>query len=223
MTTSGTTTFTMEVDDIIEQALAPLGGEVISGVEAATARRVLNLLLIELQNKNIPLNKLDRVNVNLTLGVEEYVLDGSVSDVLEVTVDQGDVDIPLERWGAKDFHQIPNKYTRQRPTLYSTDRQRDNVILKFWPVPEKSYLAKLLVVKKVEDITASYQSLDLPTRYLPLIVKWLSYELAITRVGVDKDIIAMLKMRLDETMPDTFDEDRERVNYTISPGGISGR
>ena len=35
--------------------------------------------------------------------------------------------------------------------------------------------------------------------------------------------LAMLKLKLEETMPDTFDEDRERVTMGIKPGGISGR
>ena len=53
--TSNQTLFSLDVDDIIEHALLPLGGEHQSGIQAEQNRRTLNLLLIKLQNKNIPL------------------------------------------------------------------------------------------------------------------------------------------------------------------------
>jgi hypothetical protein len=81
----------------------------------------------------------------------------------------------------------------------------------------------MLVSKRIEDITASYQKLDLSYRYLPLVKKWLAYELARTRQGVPADIKAELRQAYLEAMPDTFDEDRERVDTIIIPGGIRGR
>lgn len=223
-TTSGTVGFTMDVDDIISHALIPLGGEHTSGIQMDDARVSLNLILIELQNKNIPLSKLDTVTLTLVADTQEYDLDASIVDVLNTTLLISGTETPLERWGAKSWHDIPIKTTRERPTLYSTDRLIDNVRIKFWPIPNNdTYTVKLLVSKKVEDITASYQKVDLPTRYLPLLVKWLSYELALGGKNTDKDMVALLKLRLEEVMPDTFEEDRERTNFSIKPGGISGR
>jgi len=223
-TTSGTVSFTMDVDDIIRHALIPLGGEHTSGIQMEEARVSLNLLLIELQNKNIPLSKLDTVPLTLLINTQEYDLDVSVVDVLSATLLKDNTETPLERWGAKLWHDIPNKTTKQRPTLFSTDRLKDNVRIKFWPIPnDGTYTSKLLVSKKVEDITASYQKIDIATRYLPLIIKWLSYELALTGPSTDKDLVALLKLRLDEVMPDTFEEDRERTNFSVTPGGICGR
>ncbi len=227
-TTSGTTTFTLDVDDIIEQALEPVGGEYTAGPEMAKARRALNLILIQLQNKNIPLSKIDNVDVAITVaGGREYTLDASVVDVLELNIldpSLGDgLEIPFERWGIRQYHEIPNKDIVDRPTLWATDRARDAVVLKLWPTPDKSYTAKLLVTKRVEDVTASYQRIDLSYRYLPLLVKWLSYDLSLTREGIDPNKIILLKSELDAVMVDTFDEDRERVDFRVILGGISGK
>jgi len=224
-TTSGLTNFTLDVDDIIEQAIEPIGGEWSTGVEMSKARRTLNLILIELQNKNIPLSKIDEEDISITLSNRQYTLPTSVVDVLELNIQDAsdNLEIPLERWGERDYHQIPNKTTSNRPTLYTTEREANNVILKVWPTPDKAYTAKLLVAKRVEDITVSYQRVDLSYRYLPLIVKWLRYELSLTRDNVPLEKIAIFKNDYVEAMTDAFDEDRERVDMKIIPGGISGK
>jgi sec-independent protein translocase protein TatC len=85
------------------------------------------------------------------------------------------------------------------------------------------YEASILVSKRVEDITAAYQKVDLPYRYYPLLIKWLSYELSLTRQGIGEEIKTRLKMDLAELLNDTFEEDRERTDMILVPGGVSGR
>lgn len=225
-TTSGTTTFDLDVNEIIEQALEPLGGEHQSGIESAKARRTLNLVLIQLQNKNIPLSKLDFIDEALTVDVATLSLDNDVVDVLECSLlkDGEDVAIPLTRKGLREYQLIPSKDTSARPNLYTVERGASNLTLTFWPVPNAAtYTAKLLVVKRIEDITASYQKVNLPYRYLPLLIKWLSYELSLHRQGIGEEVRTRLKNEVLEAMPDVFDADLERVDFVVTPGGISGR
>lgn len=225
-TTSGTTSFSLDVDEIIEEALEPLGGEHQSGISSAKARRTLNLLLLELQNKNIPLHKIATESLTLVDTDADYTLDTDITDILQASVNDsadGGTFTTLDRWSLKQFDEIPDKTTEGRPTLYCVERLRDAIKVKFWPVPNSSTLSvSMLLAKRIEDITASYQKLDVPVRYLPLIVKWLSYELSLTRQGIPAALVAELKMRYEAAMPDTFEEDRERVDLTIIPGGISG-
>lgn len=223
--TSGTTSFSMDVDDLIIKASEPLGGEFISSNDASSARLTLNLILIELQNKNIPLSKIDTVSVPLLDSTAEYELDASILDVLKLTLkDTNDVEIPLTRYSQKQYHDITKKLQEGRPSCYTSERLKDNVVLKFWQVPpnDDEYTAELLVFKKIEDITASYQKVDLPTRYFPLLVRWLSYELSLNKSGVPQDIRAELKQNYLETLETTFEEDRERADLIIVPGGITG-
>lgn len=222
--TSGTTSFSLDVDDIIEDALDPLGSEISSGIDIAKARRKLNLILIELQNKNIPLSKINTVEISISDNDFSVDLDSNIIDVLEASIKKSSEStyVPLGRWGARDYHNIPNKGTKERPTIFSTDRLRTHEVIKFWPISNGDYTVSLLVSEKIEDVTESFQKIDLNTRYLPLLVKWLSYELSMLPINKDKELTALLKMRYEETMVDTFDEDRERVNQRVILGGISG-
>jgi len=223
-TTSGTTDFSLDVDELIEDAFEPLGGEHISGGEARKARRKLNLILIKLRNKGIPVSKMDNESVTLVPGQREYELDESIDAVLQLNYKQSDTETPLTRYGEKEYHQIPTKdQSPGRSSVYTTERNRDNIRLLLWPAPAEADSVEMLVSRKIEDITAQYQRVDLPSRFLPLISDWMAYEAAYMRAGVDPNMIQLLKMRLDETMNDTFEEDRERVDFIIRPQGISGR
>lgn len=221
---SSTFTFSMDVNELIEQALLPIGGEPMSGSDMVKARKVLNLLLIQLQNKNIPISKIDTIPQTLTAATATYVLATSVSDVLSATIKRGTTETLMTRYGVKQYQNISNKTTSTKPSTYMVERLKDAVSVTLWPVPDLSTdTVNLLVVLKIEDITAAYQRIDLPVRYLPLITKWLSYELAINRPAVPDTIKDRLKREYMEVYVDTVEEDKERVDFWIMPGGISGR
>jgi hypothetical protein len=217
-TTSGTVTFSMDVSDLLDQASIPSGGEHISAIDAMKARKTLNLLLIQLQNKNIPLSKIDTISQALSDSTATYTLDTTVLDVLQCTIEKDDIELAINRASQKEYQRISNKLTEARPNRFMTERLNDAVDITFWPVPpDATYTANMLVSKKIEDITAAYQRIDLPARYLPLLVKWLAHELAIGRVGVPLDRIALLKSEYQEAMVDCFEEDRERVDFVVVP------
>ena len=116
-TTSGTNNFSMDVDDIVRQAMIPLGGEHTSGISSADARLTLSLLLITLSNKNIPIHKLDETTLPLVGGVAEYTLNTNIEDVLELTIEQYGTETTLNRYGVREFHNIPVKTMQQRPSV----------------------------------------------------------------------------------------------------------
>jgi len=53
MSTTGTTAFNLNVNDLIEEAFERCGRELRTGYDFRTARRSLNLLTIEWANKGI--------------------------------------------------------------------------------------------------------------------------------------------------------------------------
>ena len=55
MATSGTTSFTLDVSDIMEEAYERAGLELRSGYDYKTARRSLDLLMLEWQNRGLNL------------------------------------------------------------------------------------------------------------------------------------------------------------------------
>lgn len=222
---SGLTTFNMDVDELIEEAFENIGGEHVSGVEAAKARRKLNLILIELQNKNIPLNKLDYVTVNVPNGSQEVILDTSYVDVLELNIERNGIENPLTKYGLREFHQIPTKTQTGRPSVWSVERGTTGLTLKVWPTSDQTGgdTINMMVSKRIEDVNASYQNIDLPYRYLPVIVKWLSYELSLTRQGIDPIVRQELKTKYLEAFNDAIEEDRERVSSSFRIGGVNGK
>lgn len=226
-TTSGTYTFSLDVDDIIESALEPFGEEYVSGVDAQRARRDLNLLLIELQNKGIPLNKLETLSVPLASNTIEYTLDGAFSDVLEATLKtvSSGIERDIQRYSREKYHNnIVDKDKSGVPTVYMVNRDKDACKVSVWQVPEEDsvYTLELLCSKRIEDVTASFQKLDISYRYLPLIVSWLSYKFSVKKMEVPEPMKQRLKNEYLEIMMDTFEEDRERTDTRITPGGICG-
>jgi hypothetical protein len=97
------------------------------------------------------------------------------------------------------------------------DRQRDNVKVNFWPVPEgTAYTFRPWTLKRLADVDKSHQLIDLPHRYLPAIVKGLRYYMADLR-GVALEERSWLKQEYYETLQLALDEDRERVNFNVYP------
>jgi hypothetical protein len=227
-TISGTNIFSLDVDDIIEDACDMVGGEWQSAVETAKARRKLNLVLIQLANKNIPLNKLSIVTTDLVQGQQAYTFGNSYQDILSVTVSVPNSSpqafLPIQRYGIEKFNAIPMQTQQNRPNTFMTQRLNNTIVMSLWPVPDlNTYQARMVVALRVEDVNASYQQIDLNTRYLPLVIHWLAYELSKTRQGVDEATRSRLKADLAELMVTTFDEDSERVDGRITPGGVNGR
>lgn len=215
-TTSGTSSFSLDVDELIDQAKLGLGGEHVSAVDSVNARRTLNLLLIQLQNKNIPISKLRIDTLALTQGTTSYTVTSDVVDVLTCSIKLSGTEIPITRYGIKEYNNIPRKDTQNRPNLYTVQRLDDQVNILFWPVPNNNnYSASMVNSIKIQDINAAYQKVDLSTRYLPLLVKWLTYDLACITVGIPEEIKNRAEKDYKECMTDTFDEDRERSDFIV--------
>jgi hypothetical protein len=68
MTTSNTTAFDMEFTEIAEEAFERAGREMRSGYDLRTARRSMNLLTIEWQNRGINMWTIDSGTIDLVKG-----------------------------------------------------------------------------------------------------------------------------------------------------------
>ena len=68
MGTSGTTTFDLSIDDIIEEAYERCGDRTSSGYDLKSARRSLNILFSEWGNRGVHLWKVELKEQELTAG-----------------------------------------------------------------------------------------------------------------------------------------------------------
>ena len=121
MATSNTTAFDMDFTEIAEEAWERAGREMRSGYDLRTARRSMNLMTIEWQNRGINLWTIEEGTVTLTKGTSQYTLPADTIDLLEqvIRTNSGNTstqsDLTLNRIGVSTFATIPNKLTEGRP------------------------------------------------------------------------------------------------------------
>jgi hypothetical protein len=107
MTTSGTTTFNLSIDDLVEEAFERCGMRPTSGYQLASARRSLNLLFMDWANRGLNLWTIEQATFPLTAGVNEIALPTDVVNVLEAVIRQNNqginTDVYIERISRSDW------------------------------------------------------------------------------------------------------------------------
>ncbi len=91
MATSGTTTFNLNIDEIIDEGFERCGMSTASGYDLRSARRSLDLLFAEWGNRGIHLWKVALNEATLVSGQAEYSVSSNVSDVLEAYVSSSSI------------------------------------------------------------------------------------------------------------------------------------
>jgi hypothetical protein len=143
MATSGTTAFTMDFTEVAEEAWERAGREMRSGYDLRTARRSMNLMTIEWQNRGINMWTIEEGTLNLVSGTATYNLPADTIDLLEHVIRTGDgnvttqADLNLSRISVSTYSTIPNKLSQGRPIQMYIDRGRDNPTVTVWPVPDQ--------------------------------------------------------------------------------------
>ena len=177
MSTSGTYNFSMDIDEVIQEAMEMIGGEPTLGHEPKSARRSINLLLSDWQNRDIMLWTAETSTVTVTASVTTYALASSSIDVLEAVVNRDNTDIQLERISMQEFLKIPNKKQTGRPTQYAVRHERDNPEIYLWPLPENSTdKVKVELIRYMQDVNKSaIQTPDISRRFLPCLTAGVAY------------------------------------------------
>ena len=219
MAVSGTYDFNLDIDEVIQEATEMIGGEDTLGHEPASARRSINLMLKDWQNRGVLLWSTSVSSVTVSASVTAYSLSSSTVDALEVVLNRDDTNIQLERISPEEYLLIPNKTQTGRPTQYSIRRGRDNPTLSLWPIPENSTdVLKMELVSELQDVNKSaIQNADVPKRFLPCLTCGLAYYMAMKRPGVSENRIAMLKTNYEELLMSAMQEDRERASMHVVP------
>ena len=136
MATSGTTTFNLELDDIIEDAYERCGlSGSRTGYQLRSARRSLNLLLSEWGNRGVHIWKVENHTQNLTAGTTTYTAPSDASDVLEMVFRNGSTDTTMTKISRSEYQAIPNKSSEGQPTQYFIQRNLSNVQINLYLTP----------------------------------------------------------------------------------------
>lgn len=129
MTTSGTSVFNLEFRDMAEEAFERCGLEIRDGYELRTARRSMNLMLIEWANRGINLWTVEQGQIPMVTGQALYPLPVDTIDLMDMVIRQNNastsnqIDINISRIAEPTYMSIPNKLTYGRPIQVYVNRQ----------------------------------------------------------------------------------------------------
>ena len=228
MAVSGTTDFNLDFTEIAEEAWERAGREMRSGYDLRTARRSMNLMTIEWQNRGINMCTIEVGALILVQGTSEYDLPADTIDLLDHVIRTGagnvstQADLSITRISVSTYATIPNKLQQARPLQVWIQRLRDAPTITVWPVPDQGtagnpyYVFKYWRLRRIDDAGSGVQTADVNFRFLPCLVAGLAYHIAI-KVPELAPRIEMLKQVYDEQFNLAAGEDREKAAIRFVP------
>ena len=240
MTTTGTSSFNLDLGDLVEEAYERCGLELRSGYDFRTARRSLNLLTIEWANRGINLWTIEQGMIPMVQGINTYDLPTDTIDLLEHQIrtnagqQNNQTDITISRISISTYSTIPNKLAQGRPIQVWINRQSGATYptgatpdrqpqITVWPTPDQGTLTSPYYqfvywrMRRVQDAGNAVNTQDIPFRFLNCLVAGLAYYLSMKLPGVDPQRIMGLKADYEQQFQFAADEDREKAPIRFIP------
>ena len=235
MATSSTTTFDLDIDEIIQEAYERCGVTLRTGYSLKSARRSLNILFSEWGNRGIHLWKVDLAAVPLVEGQAEYnaTTDSTnfptgVNQVLEAyirnnTTSTAPIDTSLTKIDRSNYASLATKLSKGTPSQYYVERTTSPSIF-LYQTPSSSFsgsthLLKFYYLKRIEDTGNSYTNkTDVVFRFIPCMISGLAYYLS---MKIAPDRIQILKPLYEEELLRALNEDSTATSLYISPRSYS--
>lgn len=234
MTTSGTSTFNLDLTEIVEEAFERCGLELRTGYDLKTARRSLNLMLVEWASRGINLWTIEQGSIQMSTGVATYPLPVDTVDLLDHVIrtgtGQNQIDITISRIAEPTYATIPNKNAQGRPiqvwiqrlsgATYPAPTGVVSPQITVWPTPNApgdQYTFVYWRLRRIQDAGSGVSTMDIPFRFLNCMVAGLAYYLSMKLQGIDPQRIPMLKMEYEQQLALASDEDRDKAPVRFVP------
>jgi len=243
MTTSGLSTFNLDLNELVEEAFERCGAELRTGYDLRTARRSLNLLTIEWANRGINLWTIEQGEIPLVQGQIVYNLPVDTIDLLDHVTrtgsGQNQQDININRISESTYSTIPNKNATGRPIQVWINRQSGatypdtptnivaNPTINIWPVPNQGteaqpyYTFVYWRLRRIQDAGGGVSTPDIPFRFLTCMVAGLAYYLSMKLPNIDMQRAVALKQEYEQQFQLAAEEDREKANIRFVPRNMS--
>ena len=225
MATSGTTTFNLDLTEIMEEAFDLCGVPMMSGGDFNTAKRALNLIFLEWQNKGLNLWKVEQASISLVAGTSSYAANTAALEIVDayIRTDANDtekqIDTKLRRISRVEYNHQAKKLNRAKPTQYYVDKGTSDINLVVWSTPDSAQTYTLFYdyIKRIEDAGANADTNpDVPARYLPCLTYALALNVAMKYPEANPKV-PLLKQRYDELWREVSESDRERASVRFVP------
>ena len=221
MATSGTTSFDLSIDDIVEEAYERCGIQTNSVYDLRKARTSLNILFSEWGNRGIHLWKTELQTQALTAGTATYTTPSSTNDVLEAYISTASssgsstTDQTLSKIDRSTYAALPNKGSQGTPSQYYVDRQKTPTITLYLTPDASTYtFLKYYILKRIEDAGAYTNTGDLPFRFIPCMISGLAFYLSMKYTPVRTEA---LKLYYEDELKRALEEDGQSTSVFISP------
>ena len=121
MTTSGTASFNLDLNEMVEEAFERAGSQLRTGYDLRTARRSLNLLFADWANRGVNMWTFEQNTITLAQGQPTYALPDDTVDLLDHVIrtnanqPSNQSDLTITRISVSTYATIPNKLAQGRP------------------------------------------------------------------------------------------------------------
>ena len=233
MAFSGTTTFekTFSIDDIITESFERLGFFDYSGNDLRTARRSLNILFQDWQNRGAHYWEIAQNNFTLVDGQATYTMyrstaDGTsdatvvygASDILEASYrTTSNVDTPLSKINRSQYSAFSNKTAEGQPSQYWVQRFIDRVTMTLYLTPGSTQAGNFIAyfyVKRIQDAGAYTNEADIVNRFVPAMCAGLTYYLSMKKAPQRTQ---EMKLIYEDELTRALQEDGSPSSVYISP------
>ena len=213
---------TPDLPELFEEAYERAGLVMRSGYDLKTARRSLNLLTLEWQNRGLNLFTIEAGTLSITAGTETYTLPTDTIDLIEHQVRTGtgtnQTDTALERISVSTYAQQTNKKTQGRPTQIFVQRLPTEVKVTLWPVPDATTTYTLFYyrLKGIDGLSSGIGGdiSSVPPRFVPALVSGMAYYLSMKK---NPQMAANLKQEYEFQFQLASGEDEETASIKFVP------
>jgi len=238
--TSGTTSFNPTIDDIIEEAYERTNIKgTRTGYQLKSARRSLNIMFQEWQNRGIHLWKIKLARIPLVLGQAEYSyatdsvnFPSDISETLEAfirnnTDTSNPQDIALTQIDRSAYNATPNKLAQGTPSQFYVDRKTSPSIY-LYTTPgsgfsssstPSSYQFCFYYMAKIQDVGNYTNTADVVNRFYPAMMSGLTYYLS---MKYSPELTQNLRLIYEDELLRAQQADNQGTSTFISPNTFYG-
>ena len=129
------------------------------------------------------------------------------------------VETKLERISFEEYHVIPNKDQKGRPTQYAVKKDINNPTIHLYPIPDRSTgVLGVEAIRQVQDANKSFQqNADAPVRFLPCLTAGLAYYMGLKRPGLPGERLGLLKQNYEELLMRAMEDNKDRASLMVKP------
>jgi len=212
---------TPDLPDIFEEAYERAGIELNTGYDLRTARRSLNIMLLEWQNRGLNLFTIDEGTLPIAAGTATYTMPVDTIDVIEHNIRTGtgtnQVDTALERISVSNYAAQSNKNTTGKPSQIYVQRLAAETKVTLWPVPDTSYTLSFFRLKGIDGLSTGIgATAAIPPRFIPCLVAGLAYQIAMKKPESSARVVP-LKQEYEYQFELAAGEDAETASIRFVP------